>query len=216
MTEQNDFFNGAGSASARGGSPKFAPGIYPAIRIDNLKVRSGFHGLRFILEGEVVEPGRERTPGEAPSPVGSKGSWGVQIDGKHGAIGLGEAKAVIGLLHGMTPAEADAMGDAIKPLMHAAIAADQPFKGRILSTECWKHKTGNDQTMIKHFWDLPKNASATAPAPAVPAVVPAPAPAPAAPAVETPATAPGGPWYAIANDPRGTHYNAQYEFRTFA
>lgn len=209
----DDFFSGAGSASARGASTKFASGIYPKVRLDHIKVKDGFHGLRFIAETTVLEPGSVRDPGVEPTPVDATGSWGTQIDGKHGKIGLGEAKAFVAICRGMSFEEADAMSeDEAKAMLHEAISPAQPYKGTILGTECWKHVTGGGFTMQKHIWTLVQKAGETVQAPAAP---PPPA-APAAPKAETPDTAEGGPWYAVQGDPRGTHYNAQHEFRTFA
>ncbi len=219
---QDDFFSGAGSASARGASDKFMPGVYPAVRIESLKVKEGYHGMRFIAETTVVAEPRERVSGVAPTPVGATGSWNPRIDGKNAKMGLGEVKAFIGVLHGWTPEEVDAMGDDIKPHMYAAIAPDQPFKGKIVATECWLHTTQNNFIMNKHVWSLPAEGveivetEAETAETAQPAPPPPPASAaPPAPAAETPETAPGGPWYPIAGDPRGSHYNAQHEFRTF-
>lgn len=200
MSEQDDFFSGVldSKANAGGGGTKFRPGIYPAVRIDALRVKSGYHGLRFIVECTVVAEATERTEGVEPTAVGSAGSWSPRIDGQHADLGLGEVMEFVGLLNGLTIEEVNADKPKIKELMGKAISVDQPHTGQLLATEAWKHVTGSNFTMIKHKWHPAEGVVETA-APEAPA---APA-APAAPEAEPE----GGPWYPIANDPRGTFYN---------
>jgi len=217
------FFSGASQTSARGNSSRFNAGIYPAVRIERLSVKQGHNGLRFIMEATPVLPASERTPGVAPTPVGAEGSWTTQIDGQWGKIGMGETKLVIGLLCGMTPEEIDADPE-IESKMEAAVAADNPHKGKLLRTEAWEHKTRNS-TMTKHSWapvdpaDLARaqgaSASVASPTPAASAAsAPAAPAAPAAPPAAPPAI-PDGFFAFPAGDPRhGTHvYNAAGEIR---
>ena len=209
MSNEDDFFSGAGSASARGANTKFADGIYPLVRVDLCKVKPGFHGLRFIVETTVMEEPRERTPGVSPTPVGATGSWGTRIDGQWGKSGIGEAKAFVAVCLGMTFEQVDALSESeAKALLHKAISPEQPHKGTLLAVECWTHTTGAGNRMLKAQWTRVGDA----PAVQAPAAPPAP---PSAPPAETPETAPGGPWYPIAGDPRGSHYNAQHQFRNF-
>jgi len=164
MTEQSNFFDGVGSVSAQGGGDKFFPGVYPDLEIKVVKVKEGFHGLRFIVETEVVSKPREREPGVAPTPVGATGSWGTRIDGKWGDIGLGEAKAFIGVCHGLSASETDELSeDEIKRRMREAISPEQPLAGIHVAAEIWRTTTKSGHPMIKAMWTALDGAPATFP-----------------------------------------------------
>jgi len=202
----DDFFSGAdmNKVSANGGNAgKLGSGVYPALRIDLLKAKKGFHGKRFIVETTVVaEPAQGRDG--SPTPLGSSGSWGARIDGDWGHIGIGEAMALVGLLHGMTPDEVDANQDRVKELVFKAIAPENPHEGAIIAAELWEVKTKGGFPIKKAIF----SESQSAPVAAASAVAP---PPPAPPGAVVPE---GGPWYPISGDPRGTFYNAAGDFST--
>ena len=204
--DENSFFTGASKVSARGGSDKFLEGVYPAVRIDTIKVNSGFHGLRYIVETTVLEDGRPGRGGTGPAPTGAKGSWGVQIDGKNKDLSLGEIKAFLGVLLGKSPEEMNALPEGeSERLMLESRGPGQPYTGAILATECWVHTTGSGFKMNKHTWDLVKAAGPATPVPDLPV--------PPAPEVPSLAGPPPGFFAFPATDPRNkTHYyNAEGE-----
>lgn len=195
------FFDGTNKVPARGNSNRFKAGRYPEIRVDKIGVKSGFNGLRFVVEGTVTKPPIQTDPNEAPTPLDAKGSWTCRLDGQWADLGKGDAKAFIAALRGVSRAECETRD--MEAELDRAIAPDQPFAGLLVATEAFKTVTKGGQPMTRHVWEIAGSVPAAAP------------PASAAPAAPPPAPADdGGPWYPIAGDPRGNQYNAAGQFRT--
>lgn len=191
-----NFFDGTNKIPARGNSSRFKPGTYPAIRVDKCSVKDGYNGLRFIVEGQpIAEPtasGEVDKGGNPilPTPVGTTGSWTVQIDGKWGELGKGEAKAFAAACVGLTPEECESHD--MDAVLNGCVGPDQPLTGKIVATEAHGHVTKSGFDMTKHVWMIPEGASPEQPTPTGP---------------------PAGYFHFPVADPRyATHYyNAQHE-----
>lgn len=185
------FFSGLNKAKERGNSDRFNPGIYPAIRVDELKYNKGHNGERFILVGTVLAPAEVREKdkeGEPvqPTPVGGQGSWSTRLDGQYPEIGLGEIKS---LLRTLCEAQGTELPEDVEALAQRAVGPEQPFRGTVIGTEAWYHKTKSKYTMTVHAWKAaegeydasahPVESSTEATNPPAPATPPATPPTPA-------------------------------------
>lgn len=182
------FFDGANKIPAAGGSSRFKPGIYPAIRIDKIQVKDGYNGLRYIVEGTVVaQP--ERTHGD-PTPLGAAGSWTVQLDGKWADLGKAEAKAFGAAVLGLTPEECEARD--MESELERSCSPAQPWAGRIVWTQAESKTTKGGHDMTKHVWRPADASSVDAEAMRTPAKAPEAGPSapPAGPPVQTPTPPP--------------------------
>jgi len=125
---------------ASGRSNRFTAGIYD-VRIDRCEVVKGFHGPRFVMEGEILH-----SSGVDALPEGGTASWTASIDGKYADLGLADVKALVEAAAPKgTKVDHDYMAKVVGP--------DQVLKGRTVHTEAWciTTKSGNDMT--KHRWD---------------------------------------------------------------
>lgn len=190
------YFDDLDSVPERGGSNRFAPGIYPAIRVERLHVTQGHFGTRFVLEGTVVAEPQQREEGVQPTPVGAQGSWTTQIDGQYPKIGKGEVKALMRvLMDGEEPTGAET---------NRATGPENPYKGALIATDAWSHVTKNKHTITKHaFKPVPEGTVIhDVPVPTMDATPAAPSPAPMSPEGKVKAAG----WLANPNAP-GWYYN---------
>ena len=196
------FFDGTNKIPAAGGSSRFKPGIYPAIRIDKIQVKDGYNGLRYIVEGTVVaEP--ERTTGD-PTPLGASGSWTVQLDGKWADLGKAEAKAFAAAVLGLSREQADATD--MEAHLEASCGPSQPWIGKLVRTQAEEKRTKGGHVMVKHVWWPVEDPSVVdAEAMRTPARAPeaAAAPIPAVQAPAPPAVAPPAPTAGLKDPPAG-------------
>ncbi len=177
-----------------GDSNKLRPGDYPRLRISGpSKLLSTTNGMYFTIAFDVVEPAKRTDDRTPPHEMGSNGDFTVQIDDNLG-YGKREVKAFALAVLGTDDDTVDVEGPLDSSLSGAWV-------GREVKASVWHKMTGNDRQITK-FKFSPAEGGAGA--------VQAPPPPPPAP----PAEPEGGPWYPVANDPRGTHYNAQGKFIT--
>jgi hypothetical protein len=191
---------------------RLKPGLYPGFRIQDVRVKDGHFGVRFIVSGTVVADPIAR-PGEEPTPKGAGGTWTTQIDGKWGpTIGLGEVKAFL-LACGLD-------GDLESQI--ASVLAGK-LAGHVVSTDAYAATTKGNQAITKHTW-LPADPAVIAAAggvqdasfaededapsaPSAPAAPPAP---PATPSTTLEQRAAVGGWWPNPNA-AGWYYNAAGE-----
>lgn len=178
-----------------GDSNKLRPGDYPRLRVSGPgKIIDTINGKYFSIPFDVAEPAKRTDDRTPPHEMGSSGDFTVQMDDKLG-YGPREVKAFALAVLGTDDDTVD-----VEAPLDACLEGG--WVGREVKASVWHKMTGNDRQITKFKFSPVEGASA------VSAPVPPPPPAPAASEPE------GGPWYPIANDSRGTHYNAQGKFIT--
>lgn len=164
-----------------GNGPKFPPGTYPRVRIEDVKMHQARTGEDFfIVSGTVLETNNPACP------VGTKADWVCNM--KHDSS-PGNVKSFGGALMGIRG------DDEIKRQITAGVISQlispaQPGRGRVVSLQVVTIQTKRGSDFNKHIWTVPDGAApaaATPPAQTAPAVPPpvvpsAPALPPAPPA----------------------------------
>lgn len=171
-----DAFAGGNQIPAREGGSPLGDGTYPEIEIGEIKIHNGHFGQRFIASLEVTaEPS-----GENPTPVGSSGDFSTRIDGENRKMGIGDVKAFVMKVLGISRAE-EATFDFEKTVARV-IGPEQILKGRKVAATKWTKTTKNNRQVAAYrFETIEGQASVPAPAP-VPAAPPLPGVPPAPPA----------------------------------
>lgn len=183
------FFDDIDTIDPSGKGNRFPAGLYPKLRIKACRVNQGHHGVRFILEAEVLE-----SSGPAALMPGATGSWTVGIEGQYADMGKAEVKSMYLAAMGEDPTKSDLA--VTKEDLQRVVGPENSLEGRIISTEAWDHTTKSGNAMVKHRWS-PAEGAATAAAPTPPAAPAAPAP--------TPAAFPPSGWYAHPDAPGSFH-----------
>jgi hypothetical protein len=171
-----------------GNGPKFPPGTYPKVRIEDVKMHQARTGEDFfIVSGTVLETNNPACP------VGTKADWVCNM--KHDSS-PGNVKSFAGALMGVRGDDEIKRQITTGVITHL-ISPAQPGRGRVVGLQVVTIQTKRGSDFNKHIWtvcDGGAPALAAAPAlPAVPAVAPAlppPPVVPAAPALPPPPPAP--------------------------
>lgn len=160
------------------GGNEFPVGIYPRLRVEEIKMHQGREGDDFfIAEFTVLE---SQNPNK---PAGSTGSWVLNMKKD---MSPGDAKAFLGTLYGLVD-KAEIIRQITTPVMNLAIGPTKPLRGRFISLEVTSKKmkkkgqNGEDLYFPKHVWRpcdgqassmaIPQTGYTTPAAPAAPAPV---------------------------------------------